>query len=408
MNNKQNAQPNFKIPIYKKLLFALCTTILVFTAIELTVRVFIGAPHPPLLAKIPNGTGDWIETSNGTVQLPYQNAFPIPPFPLKKQQKPRVFFIGGSSLHGGAGKIFLEDEAPAIVGEALQIEAINLAAPGLDSNHLVELLREALTLSPDAVVIYTGHNDIGNTVFMEKYGNDIIIITEAWLRKFKTFEILQTLIRTPSPLPKPKPKLQNLLTSQKREMIRDNFKKNLLWMIRMAKKAEVKLVLVTPTSNVRSPPLEWTCPEPMIQLGIGKNPRGHRIKLPSMLKIDGQEWANLDTSCRDVVWAKAESEHNAEILNDLRDNAPLAVRADSKTIEVVREVAAQNNIPLADAALEFKKTEDGIEPLYLFVDPVHFSKRGHQALASVITPVLAEALDLENPDLAMPSPPPKR
>ena len=84
---------------------------------------------------------------------------------------PRMLFLGGSSVHGGTPDLDAAEEFPALVGEARGVETLALAQPGLDSHALVELMEAFGDCRAEVVVVYMGHNDLGNVRFYDRYGS---------------------------------------------------------------------------------------------------------------------------------------------------------------------------------------------------------------------------------------------
>jgi lysophospholipase L1-like esterase len=77
----------------------------------------------------------------------------------------RVMALGGSTTFGlyvGADAAFpaaLEGRLSALAG-GREVEVVNLGCAGFASDRVLALLRSALELEPDLVVVYTGHNEM--------------------------------------------------------------------------------------------------------------------------------------------------------------------------------------------------------------------------------------------------------
>ena len=125
-------------------------------------RALSDNPRPALVAHVPE-TENWLQQDGQQVRTTYQGEFELHGFaPYPPGTRPRVIWLGGSSIRGGT----LPDlEAPSVIERANRSENLNLAAPGLDSNHFLQMLPEVLSLRPQVLVVYTGHNDRGNAVF---------------------------------------------------------------------------------------------------------------------------------------------------------------------------------------------------------------------------------------------------
>ena len=127
-------------------------------------RIISDNPRPSLVAHIPE-TENWLAQDGQQIRTTYQGEFALHSFaPFPPGTRPRIVWLGGSSIRGGT----LPDlEAPSVMERANRSENLNLAAPGLDSRHFLQMLPEVLSLRPQVIVVYTGHNDRGNAVFQK-------------------------------------------------------------------------------------------------------------------------------------------------------------------------------------------------------------------------------------------------
>ena len=146
----------------------------VFLAVvEGLVRVSLGPPTPELAATMPDGTQALIRQTQAGIEPLYQHD--------RKQEavsstrstgKKRVVWLGGSSIRGGSGGISREEEAPGRMGELLGVESLNFAGIGLDTVAIGAILDDVLSIKPDVLVVYSGHNELGNAVFTGRYGDE--------------------------------------------------------------------------------------------------------------------------------------------------------------------------------------------------------------------------------------------
>ena len=376
-------------------------------------RLGWGEPIPELVAQLPDGSAQFFERTETTIKPVYQmihqeGHINIEPSPTV----PRVIWLGGSSIRGGNPHQPKEEEVAHQVGAMLGIETVNLAAPGMDSGLIGGVLPQAIELDPDAVVIYTGHNDIGNSVYTNRY-NDARIIWTARLRmvlgKLRMFQLLEATLRGREVVRFPTPEQHNRfrMTYTKRKAIRQRFKERLTTTIRTLREHDIPVVVATVISNPIAPSLEWTCPDALAQLDLPH----HRAEAfdVRMLSAEAVEAQLKETGkCHDLLWLKArlndDREAAMETLEQLRDDDSLPVRADRKTIEVIRETALSEDAQLVDIASIARSVGQGIEPPEWFNDPVHFSPPGQQAVAAMFAPVLAQSLGLEKPQVAIEPP----
>ena len=182
---------------------------LVLLLVEGGTRLLFGAPHPRLQRALYDVDREAYRVENGAVTPIFQGRDAIDAFArAPRQGRPRVLVFGGSSVRGGS-HLAPAREFPAVAAEQLasqgrKLEILNLGRPALDSHHLRVLVQQSAFLKPDVVVIYTGHNDLGNITFQERYGElDATLLVRArfGLRRLRSYELLMRLV--PAPLPGP-------------------------------------------------------------------------------------------------------------------------------------------------------------------------------------------------------------
>jgi lysophospholipase L1-like esterase len=77
----------------------------------------------------------------------------------------RVFSLGESSTagspfgHWASFSRFVDDALKKIAKRGTNVEVVNLGVSGFGSSRILELTREALTYSPDLLIVYAGHNE---------------------------------------------------------------------------------------------------------------------------------------------------------------------------------------------------------------------------------------------------------
>jgi lysophospholipase L1-like esterase len=287
------------------------------------------------------------------------------------------------------------------------VETINAAAPGLDTGHIAAMLPRLLTLKPDAVVIYTGHNDLGNGVFYNRYGSS----KDRWIARIRAgmgwsrlFGWVEGRLRNREVFVPPTPQSQGSfrVSMARRREIQHVYGARLRRIVSEVKESGAVVVLATVASNPHAPSPEWECPEALARIGLGR-PRPAAFSIEDLdigaLETQLQDWPD----CRDLAWLKArlavEAGESAgrEELEALRDSDPLPMRADRAIVEVIRTVAAEADVRLADVNLAFRDQGGGLEAVSLFVDFVHPSVEGQRTIAEVVAPVLAEGLGLPSP-----------
>jgi lysophospholipase L1-like esterase len=173
----------------------------------------------------------------------------------------RVLMFGGSNVAG-----FQTDHLQRALCEALPepgFEVVNLGRAGYGSERELILLRQALVLQPDIVLIYVGHNE-----FVE--GGFALELSQAWrpsvvrvvdtLLALRTVRAAADLLRgapPATPLPearRPRRKVFNDMTPERAQVFYDVYRSNLSAMVDACRQAGARVVLATVVSNLFDPP----------------------------------------------------------------------------------------------------------------------------------------------------------
>ncbi len=150
--------------LFKKILLSVLFTVGFFAAVE-TALFFVGVGESwSPFEQERDSEGSWV------AKLAPRGAFHFHSerFPVDKPSDTfRVFTFGGSSTYGypfsrahsrssfsGMLRVLLTERYPQ-----RRIEVINCGSPGMDSRASLEILHAALDYSPDALVVYSGHNE---------------------------------------------------------------------------------------------------------------------------------------------------------------------------------------------------------------------------------------------------------
>ena len=142
---------------FRKIIYTFLIFFAVFVSIESTLRFTQGPLAPSLL--VYSSIGDlqkWFDIKNGYARPLYKvNArnFSV------RSEKPRMAFLGGSTVHGGSPTVLLQQEFPDLIGKQLSIEVLNLARPSIDSHDILRITEELQNFDFTHWVVYTGHND---------------------------------------------------------------------------------------------------------------------------------------------------------------------------------------------------------------------------------------------------------
>jgi lysophospholipase L1-like esterase len=308
---------------------------------------------------IPQGNG-WV----ATVQPEIMGAAGFPAEPSAK----RVAFLGGSSVHGGSMGVSTDGEFPALIGQLTGLECWNLAKPALDSHDLRTMTEELVAWRWDAVVVYTGHNDFGNTWFQERYGDSAGALSarvQSMGERTRTFGLLQKLVggrmRIAETTGQPNESHPNVGQEQKQVALR-YLGANLQRMAWLLHSHDIPMVLVTPVSALSWIPFERTC---------------------------------TSEPCAINLWQTGVQTRDSALLRQARDLDGVPLRPPTEAEELVRELgSSEAGVTLVDAERELPR-EEGMEIAaeWLFSDPVHFSAQGHRAMAQLLAPAVTKAVE---------------
>jgi lysophospholipase L1-like esterase len=344
---------------------------LALCVVEGILHVALGPPPPPVT--VYSTVGDlprYLERKGELVYPAYQlGALATPPFPATAEG-PRIAVLGGSSVHRGPPDL----EFAALLQQRLGVTTLNLGAPGLDSHDVLKITRELVELSPAAVVVYTGHNDVGNAYFHERYrgwvgyGSAMLL---PLLERSRIFGLLNRTLSAPQgerfgpgdDLGGSQGDARAALRWDGRiHTIERHFEANLEAVVSLCERHGVLAVLVTPVTSLIARPVSPDCPT---------------------------------TPCARQLWAQArqvgpqDPASAAALLRQARDLDLPPSRASSAMVQAVREVAEDRGALLVDAERELPQGRVPVPAPHLFDDHIHFSAQGHAAMAAL----LAQALE---------------
>lgn len=187
---------------------ALLLPLLFFAALEGGLRLFDYGERLDLFIPAPAGFSDReLLMVNPAVAKRYFTKggyTPQPPYEFLAQQKPdnayRIVVMGESTTAGWPypnnvmfSRILNQRLADAFPDR--YIEIINVAISAINSYTLLDLIDEVLAQQPDAILIYTGHNEfygalgVASTESLGKYRPLVLLYLSA--RKLKTVELLE-------------------------------------------------------------------------------------------------------------------------------------------------------------------------------------------------------------------------
>ena len=158
----------------KKIAFAVSTIflfILLLGGVELVLRVYYPALQTPFVSEVSYDGIAWLQINRAYLGKYFSGSEAIVPEfkptlfrKVKLAQTYRILCIGESSMFGVPYQ--MTANIPGIIRKQLrhlhpdrEIEVINLGAPAINTNVILDMSAELLALQPDLVLVYTGHNE---------------------------------------------------------------------------------------------------------------------------------------------------------------------------------------------------------------------------------------------------------
>jgi hypothetical protein len=252
--------PAARRPARRPLLGLLVGVALLLSAEGLT-RLLAGPPLVPVVVRMPDGSEGLFEGEPLRPKLSEHAAWwPAGP---KDPARPRIVMLGGSSLAGPPHDARLAANQLAAI---LDAEVVNLGVGGMDSGHLLAELPGVAALEPDLVIVYSGHNDLGNAVFSRRFaGRGAVAMARARqvLGHSRIFELLeaswrgqeekQVVVQWDS-------RDMALGEAEKRAVLAD-FERRMDALLDGLVGLGAPVLLSTVASNAFFPSVHWECPE---------------------------------------------------------------------------------------------------------------------------------------------------
>ena len=356
----------------KKIIFSIISTVSLLVVAEVGARAIVGPiAQDVYVYSYVGDRKDWLMETGYLVRPTYKHqpqSFP------KERSKPRLAFLGGSTVHGGSPTVGLEGEFPALVGRELGMEAWNLARPSIDSHDVLRIVQELKEYPFDAWVIYTGHNDFGNTYFFSRFQNWGARQQVGMQSVLQNMQLYRALSKVNKQYGNGRKKGLGMsdfrgamVSAEQKETARGLLLQNVRRMIWEARSVGIPVLFVVPTASwIRSP--------------LGGCSKGevcsqdtHRSGMQLLRKGNSEARSVLAQACTE-------------------DSIPLRILPQAQ--DDLRALFIEEGVPYVDAHVELSRHR-GIDlpNENLFFDHVHLSKKGHQELATLITNKLKEELE---------------
>ncbi|QDT06511.1 hypothetical protein K227x_49210 [Rubripirellula lacrimiformis] len=356
---------------------------------------------PPLFQFVDDADGpadDVTNASGGRWQIAESRMNFFRPASFAATKSPhtrRVFVLGGSTVQGRPFstqtafpnwlRLKLETADPKH-----HYEVVNCGGVSYASYRVAKILDEVLRHKPDAIVLYTGHNEFledRSYQHVRKLGTARRVVTRA-ASYWKTVGWLQSLASAPSQSPPSQPASQLPLAGRPlasevdtrldhiggmdlyqrdpewRRSVEQQFAATLQRMIRATSAANVPLIVCVPACDlVNTPPF----------------------------KVDDLATGDAYRRGKELWDAGGSAAEAKQWLTQARDDDLCPLRATSTIIDTVRDACAIAEIPMVDVpqCLDQRsgsgaRVPDGIADPEFFADHVHPTVAGHQRIAAAV------------------------
>jgi hypothetical protein len=236
---------------------ALLTTLMFFAGAEGLARLVYGSPRPMMGVERQDA---YLHVDGDGVVVNHHLKDEAPVRVKRAVEQPRALFVGGSSVHQGVPP--RPQEWPAVVGELLRADTVNLGSPGLDSNDLVQVVTEAEVLTHKVIVVYVGHNDFANAFMRARFaggGSRALARLRVALMGLRLFTLLDDRFASRGAGRRQEEAGVPILSAGEKAEILSGLEANLHTIVETCGARGVNVVLVSPASSVLHPPAEQLC-----------------------------------------------------------------------------------------------------------------------------------------------------
>lgn len=313
-------------------------------------------------------------------------------FPQRKGQDVfRIVIQGGSSAAGfpfgrfGSMQGMLEQRFKRTYPDK-KIEVINTAMAAVNSYTLLDFVDEIVEIEPDAVFIYTGHNEylgvLGAGSALAGKGGRSATLGFLWLKDLKLYQLLESLVQSLTPLPEQAQTTERTLMAKvaKGSSIPfesdlyyagiEQFSGNLSDIISVYSENQIPVFLGTLASIEKQMPpfstiaqVDWDAERSVIEQQALQGPaKSYLLGLQALDSGNTEQALEQFQSARD--------------LDELRFRAPSAFN------QIIKSLAKENGVTLVDVESAIRAdSKDGIIGLEHMLEHVHPTLRGYFLLS---------------------------
>jgi tetratricopeptide (TPR) repeat protein len=389
-----DVSPKAELSSKKKRVFWIVTIVLPFLLLlilEIGLRIFDYGGNIDLFIEGPPGYENYLRCNPNVARRYFytQSTIPTPPTQLFLKVKPkngyRIFVLGESSAAGfpyGTNASFpnILERALANAFPEKNIEVISIAMAAINSYTLLDLVDEIMPQKPDALLIYTGHNEYYGALgvgSVQSLGNSRWLInTYLKLQSFRIFLLLRDFIgwikNVTSEVLYEGSEVDPTATMMERivgeqtipygsslyEDGKKQFKENMDEILRIAADNNVKVVLSELVSNVKDQ-------KPFISIKDNKGNSAEEI-----YKLAKQFEAKGDFQKAKEYYIKA------------KDLDALRFRAPEEFNFILKELANKYRLPIVPMVTYFEQNSpNGLIGNSLMLEHLHPNKDGYFLIA---------------------------
>ncbi len=346
----------------------------------------------------------------------------------------RIVALGGSAAFGLY--VGSEDAFPAVLREEIadrldltpdEIEVVNLASPGWDSERVAAVARTVGRLDPDLLVVMSGHNEtLRGPSDLQGAAGRIWALHRALLTRSALYSWADHLVsrmRNPSEaMDEATARLRarstfvyspatvrrsarRALTAEDRAVAGGRYEENLERLVGAARAQGIPVILILPEPNLLIPPILHAelNPPPIARLvdSLQAHAEQHlqagnlADAIFSLEEALGYAPGNALLHYQRGLLLLA-AQRRTEGVAALERAVSLDVQAHRITAELqsrIARVATRRGVPLVDLRGPFREKLDISTARRLFIDHVHPTVEGHRLIASLLLPEVLKVLD---------------
>jgi len=350
-------------------------------------------------------------------------------------QKPagtyRIFLFGESAAYGDPDPAYgVGRHLEVLLGERFpgtEFEVICTAMTAINSHAILPIARECAKLDGDLWIIYMGNNEMvgaygAGTVFSSRAPSLLVVRFLLALKATRSGQLLTAMLDNTRKDAEPPENWEGINMFSKnlrhddpgRLTAYDNFRGNLEDILKVADSADVPVLLSTVASNIKDcAPFSSVRSESLTADQIGRwkeyffKGLSHEAAGEYVEALDAySEAATIDAGYAELsyrmgrcYWETRNFEEARKAFRMARDHDGLAVRADTRINDIVRDLArqlaAESGILIDAEQLLSERSPNGISGREQFFEHVHYTLAGNYQLARILLDGIVELLPEE-------------